>query len=65
MTGEDGEPLAMGGGTYAKQMPNTAAFGPAFPGRPMVEHKHDEYISIQDLVLDANIYARAIYELAR
>jgi succinyl-diaminopimelate desuccinylase len=65
MTGDKGKPLAIGGGTYAKEMPNTVAFGPIFPGRPMVEHQPNEYILLQDLVFNANIYARAIYELAK
>ena len=64
-TGFEGEPLAIGGGTYAKEMPNIVAFGPIFPGKPMVEHKPDEYIIIDDLVLNCKIYASAIYQLAK
>ena len=64
-TGLDAEPIAMGGGTYAKTMPNIVAFGPTFPGRPIVAHKPDEYIEIEDLILNAKIYAHAIYELAK
>ena len=64
-TGYRGRPLAIGGGTYAKEMPNILAFGPIFPGRPMVEHKPNEYITIDDLLLNCKIYASAIYELAK
>lgn len=64
-TGRDGQPIAIGGSTYAESMPNIVAFGPLFPGDPDVEHQPDEYIPIDDLVLDAKIYARAIYELAK
>jgi succinyl-diaminopimelate desuccinylase len=64
-TGFEGKPLAIGGGTYAKEMPNIVAFGPIFPGKPMVEHKPDEYIIIDELVLNCKIYARAIYQLAK
>lgn len=64
-TGFDSEPLAIGGGTYAKTMPNTVAFGPAFPGRGDLAHQPNEYISVDDLILSAKIYGRAIYELAK
>jgi succinyl-diaminopimelate desuccinylase len=64
-TGTAAEPIAIGGGTYAKHLPNTVAFGPQFPGQPDLCHQTDEYISLDDLVLCAKIYARAIYELAK
>ena len=38
-TGEPARLISMGGGTYAKAMPNTVAFGPIFPGDEAVEHK--------------------------
>ena len=46
-------------------MPNTVAFGPAFPGRGDLAHQPNEYISIDDLMMSAKIYGRAIYELAK
>jgi succinyl-diaminopimelate desuccinylase len=64
-TGYQGAPLAIGGGTYAKEMPNILAFGPIFPGKPIVEHKPNEYIQIDELILNCKIYAHAIYELAK
>ncbi|MGB9809838.1 MAG: dipeptidase PepV, partial [Caldanaerobacter sp.] len=48
-----------------KEMPNTVAFGPVFPGKPELAHQADEYIEIEDLILNAKIYAHAIYELAK
>lgn len=57
--------LAIGGGTYAKEMPNTVAFGPLFPGKPDYNHQANEYIELDDLVLNAKIYGNAIYELAK
>ncbi|MEW8956648.1 dipeptidase PepV [Clostridium sp.] len=65
ITGDKAELIAIGGGTYAKSMPNTVAFGPIFPGKPDVIHKPDEYIEIEDLISNAKIYGRAIYELAK
>lgn len=64
-TGKDGELISIGGGTYAKEMPNTVAFGPIFPGEPDVIHKPNEYIKIEDLILISKIYAKALYELAK
>jgi succinyl-diaminopimelate desuccinylase len=64
-TGIDAKPLAIGGGTYAKEMSNIVAFGPVFPGKPLVEHKPNEYFAIDDLIMCSKIYAQAIYELCR
>lgn len=64
-TGKEGELISIGGGTYAKEMPNTVAFGPIFPGEPDVIHKPNEYIKIEDLILISKIYAKALYELAK
>ena len=33
VTGNSGEPVAIGGGTYARRLPNIVAFGPYFPGK--------------------------------
>lgn len=64
-TGKKDNPLAIGGGTYAKEMKNMVAFGPIFPGKPDLDHQANEYIEINDLILNAKIYANAIYELAK
>jgi succinyl-diaminopimelate desuccinylase len=64
-TGKEATLLAIGGGTYAKEMPNIVAFGPIFPGQPDLDHQSNEYIAIDDLIANAKIYAHAIYELAK
>lgn len=64
-TGKEAKLLAIGGGTYAKEMPNIVAFGPIFPGKPDLDHQANEYIEVEDLILNAKIYAHAIYELAK
>ena len=64
-TGDNREPIAIGGGTYAKEMPNIVAFGPAFPGKPDLCHQANEYIEIEDLIMNTKIYAQAMYELAK
>lgn len=64
-TGLDATPKAIGGGTYAKMMPNTVAFGPIFPGDEVREHKPDEFIEVTRLIENAKIIAAAMYELAK
>ncbi len=64
-TGDEPKLLAIGGGTYAKEIPNIVAFGPIFPGKPDLDHQPNEYIEIDDLILNAKIYGNAIYELAK
>lgn len=64
-TGQNIAPMAIGGGTYAKTIPNIVAFGPQFPGKPELCHQANEYIDIAELILCAKIYAAAIYELAK
>jgi len=63
-TGLAPELLSIGMGTYAKEIPNIVAFGPILPGREDLDHKADENIEIEDLILNTKIYAKAIYELA-
>lgn len=64
VTGENIEPITIGGGTYAKEMPNTVAFGPMFPSREDTIHKPNEYILVDDLAKCCRIYANAIINLS-
>ncbi|HMM21701.1 MAG TPA: dipeptidase PepV [Selenomonadales bacterium] len=64
-SGIQAAPLAIGGGTYAKTIPNIVAYGPEFPGKTMTAHEANEYIEVDELMLSAKIYAQAIYELAK
>ncbi len=64
-TGLEGAPKSIGGGTYAKALPNIVAFGPIFPGEEVREHKADEYISVDSLMRNARIIAAAMYEMAK
>ncbi len=63
-TGEKASPVNMGGGTYAKSLPNTVAFGSIFPGREDTMHQANEYIEIEDLMAGSRIYAKAMLKLA-
>ena len=42
-------PAISGGGTYAKRVPNSIAFGMWFPGKPYPGHGADEQITVADL----------------
>jgi succinyl-diaminopimelate desuccinylase len=64
-TGLDGTPICIGGGTYAKSIPNVLAFGTTFPGEVTRVHKSDESISIDNLMRNAEIIAEAMYALAQ
>lgn len=63
-TGLPAEPKSIGGGTYAKMLPNVVAFGPVFPGDEVREHKADEFMEISRLIDNAEIIAEAICALA-
>ena len=64
-TGLKGKPISIGGGTYAKSLPNILAFGPIFPGDEVREHKPDEFIEIPKLMKTAQIIASTMYEMAK
>lgn len=60
----DCEPIVIGGGTYARAVPNTIAYGASFPGDPSLAHQKNEYITVTNLMKSAKIFADAIFELA-
>ena len=65
VTGDLSEPLVIGGGTYAKVMPNFLAFGPEPNGGLTRAHQADEFITEKELLDAAKIYARAIWYMAK
>lgn len=64
-TGIDVEPLAIGGGTYARAFKNFVSFGMNMPGDKDMCHQVNEFVDIEKLMLSAKIYEKAIYELAK
>lgn len=64
-TGQNKEPLAIGGATFARAFENCVSFGAMNPDKPDMCHQVDEYIELQNLIDSCNIYAIAIYELAK
>ncbi len=64
-TGLNEEPVAIGGGTYARAFKNCVSFGMNFPGDTDMCHQVDEFVDIEKLILSSKIYVTAIYELAK
>lgn len=73
-TGQTGEPFVMGGGTYARHIPNAVAFGPGMSrdytaaGLPEGHgncHCADEAESVENLKCAVRIYVRALLGLDR
>ena len=59
------QPLAIGGGTYAKEADNVVAFGMQFPGWESYMHSPKESVRKEDLFKAMSIYARAIVQLGK
>ncbi|MGL4785567.1 MAG: dipeptidase PepV [Cetobacterium sp.] len=64
VTNRDDKPVALGGGTYAKLMPNTVAFGPNFKEFRGNPHGFDEKMDIDMLKQGMLMYALGVLELA-
>lgn len=57
------EPLHIGGGTYAKELPGCVAFGAVFPGTETHMHEADESYPVDDMKRLIDIYHDAIIAL--
>ncbi len=64
-TGQKAEPIAIGGGTYARALKNGVAFGPEMEGDDPVVHQADEYISVDRVKLLLTLYKKAIERLTK
>ena len=63
VTGENAEPIAIGGGTYARVLPLGVAFGPCFPNSNAGIHCADEYVDLDEFKKMSDIYYYALKEL--
>lgn len=63
LTGQTAKPIGIGGGTYARSLANTVAFGGVFPNQPVQMHQTGESISLDLLEKSGSIYAEAIVRL--
>lgn len=62
-TGESRKPGVMGGGTYARAIPNTVSIGTGWEGDGHA-HETDERLKVQHLFRMSRIYAHILYRLA-
>lgn len=65
VTGENGKPVSMGGGTFAYVFEQGCAFGPEFEGEKTCDHEANEFISKQKLSTLYEIYQKAFFDLAK
>ncbi|MBQ1438213.1 MAG: Sapep family Mn(2+)-dependent dipeptidase, partial [Solobacterium sp.] len=64
VTGDtNSKPMTMGGGTYAKGINNTIAFGCSFPGKDYHIHDANECVGVDELLLQTEIYVHALLKL--
>lgn len=63
VTGEKGECIAIGGGTYVHEIEGGVAFGAEFLGEDNHMHSPDEFIKLDQLLLNAKMFALAIAKI--
>lgn len=63
VTGKKAEPIAIGGGTFARLLPLGCAFGPALPGVECPIHQANECVSLDHYQLMCDIYYEALKTL--
>ena len=65
VTGAKAQPVAIGGGTYARALKNGAAFGPEEDGEECTIHQPNEYITFEKIKKCFAIYKLAIERLTK
>ncbi len=63
ITGEKGRCIAIGGGTYVHDIEGGVAFGAEFPNEDGHMHCPDEFVTVDNLLKNAEIMAEAIVEI--
>ena len=63
--GKKGEPIAIGGGTYAKAMPNIVAFGCEYMDVDCHIHDDNEFVTRDSLLFQSEVYAEALLNLLK
>ncbi|MHB8634936.1 MAG: Sapep family Mn(2+)-dependent dipeptidase [Fimbriimonadaceae bacterium] len=61
-TGDTAEPFTMGGGTYARAVPNMVSVGTCWPGDGRA-HETDERLKVEHLFKASRIYAHMLFSL--
>lgn len=63
VTGENAEPIAIGGATYARALPQAVAFGVTFPNEDSLAHQANEHITLENFLKMAEIYKHALKKI--
>ncbi|HAN50140.1 MAG TPA: peptidase M20 [Lachnospiraceae bacterium] len=63
VTGLEGKPMAIGGGTYVHELKNGVAFGAILPGIDTHMHGADEFMDIDNIMTATKVFAEAIMNL--
>lgn len=61
-TGGNYKAESIGGGTYAKRIPNSVVFGPALPGHEYMGHQPDEFISLETLERNIEVLTNTLVQ---
>lgn len=64
VTGEKAEPIAIGGGTYARALKRGVAFGPEIDGVDFAIHQPNEFATVENIKLQYATYKAAIKRLS-
>ncbi|WP_244834739.1 dipeptidase PepV [Clostridium sp. BJN0001] len=64
-SGQKGECLAIGGGTYVHELKNGVAFGCVMPGTDTNMHGNNEFAVVEELLLSAKMFTQAIADLCK
>lgn len=62
ITKENRKAESIGGGTYARRIPNAVVFGPALPDEEYLGHRPNEYLLISTLVRNIEILTHTMVE---
>ena len=60
----DAGPIAVGGGTQARLLPNGVNFGPSMPGAAYTGHSDHEFVTVEQFRLNLMMQAAMLVELA-
>ncbi|ARD46505.1 dipeptidase [Colwellia sp. PAMC 21821] len=62
---KDAKPVAIGGGTNSRLLPNAVSFGPSMPNTKYTGHSEHEFITMEQFVLNLKMYTAVLIELAQ
>ena len=65
VTESDRKPITMGGGTYARSMPNIVAFGCDTGEYNWHIHDDNEFVTLKSLQMQTEIYTKALINLLK